>query len=77
MEQKKTRPLLLVLATLCVFVVVTAILLQLMPGPLKSMDYFVIGTVSTLMSLLALFLVIVSTSSVARNVFFKRRKKKT
>ena len=76
MEPKTTRPLLLVAATLCVFVVVTAILVQLMPAPLKSMDYFVIGTVATLMSLLALFLVIVSTSSAARNVFFKRRKKK-
>ncbi len=70
------RPLLLVLATLCVFVVTTAILLQLMPGPLKSMDYFVVGTVATLMSLLALFLVIIGTSSAAREIFFKRRKKK-
>ena len=69
------KPLLLVLATICVFVVVTAILLQLMPGPLKPMDYFVIGSVSTLLSLLALFLVMASTSN-TRNALFKRRKKK-
>ena len=67
---------LLVLATLCVFAAVAAILLQLMPGPLKSMDYFVIGSVATLLSLLALFLVMASTSSAARSVFLRRRKKK-
>ena len=70
------KPLLLVMATLCVFAAVTAILLQLMPGPLKSMDYFVIGTVATLLSLLALFLVKASTSSSGRSGFFKRRKKR-
>lgn len=65
----------LVAAAVCVFAAVAAILLQLMPGPLKSMDYFVVGAVSTLLALLALFIVMIGTSAKAKNVFFERRKK--
>lgn len=70
-----TRVWILVAAAVCVFAVVTAILLQLMPGPLKPMDYFVVGAVATLLALLALFIVMIGTSSKAKNVFFERRKK--
>lgn len=70
-----TRVWILVAAAVCVFAAVTAILLQLMPGPLKPMDYFVVGAVATLLALLALFIVMISTSSKAKNVFFERRKK--
>ncbi len=69
------RGLMLALAALCVFVVVAAALLKLMPEPLKESDYMVIGSVSTLVSLLVLFVVLVSTSMKSSNIFFKRRKK--
>ena len=65
----------LVLAAICVFAAVALILLRLMPGPLRDADYLVIGSVSTLISLLALFIVIITTSSKAKNTFFKRRRK--
>jgi len=69
------RTLALVLAVVMVFAVVAAIMLKVMPAPLKDADYLIIGSVSTLVSLLALFVVVVLTSGQTSNVFFKRRKK--
>jgi hypothetical protein len=69
------RGLLLGLAAVCVFVAVAAILTKLMPGPLKDSDYLVIGSVATLVALLVLFVVLLSTSMKASDVFFKRRRK--
>lgn len=69
------RTLILVLGVICVFAVVAAILLKLMPGPLKDSDYLVIGSVATLVSLLALFFGLISTSVKSRDTFFKKRKK--
>ena len=65
----------LVLGVMCVFAVVAAIMLKLTPGPLKDSDYLVIGSVATLVSLLALFFGLVATSLKVSDVFFKRRKK--
>ena len=67
--------LLLVIGGACVFAVTAAVMIQLMPAPLKDSDYLVIGSVATLVSLLVLFLVMLSTSMKASNVFFKRRRK--
>jgi len=69
------RGLILGMVAACVFVVVAAILLRLMPGPLRESDYLVIGSVATLVSLLVLFLMLVSTTLKSSNIFFKRRKK--
>ncbi len=69
------RALLLGSAGVCVFVVVAAIMTKLTPGPLKESDYLVIGSVATLVSLLVMFLVLLSTSMKASDVFFKRRRK--
>jgi ABC-type Fe3+-siderophore transport system permease subunit len=69
------RWLLLVLAAVCVFVVVAAIMIKLMPTPLKDSDFLLIGSVSTLLALLALFFALISTSLKSPDVFFKRRKK--
>jgi predicted outer membrane lipoprotein len=69
------RGLILGLGAACVFVVVAAILLRLMPGPLRESDYLVIGSVATLVSLLVLFLLLVSTTLKSSDIFFKRRKK--
>ena len=71
------RILVLCLGTLALFAVVALIMLRFMPGPLKDSDYLVVGSVSTLVALLALFLVLISTSVKSRDVFFKRRKKKS
>jgi hypothetical protein len=69
------RALLLGGSAVFVFVLVAGILLKLMPGPLKSSDYMVIGSVATLVALLVMFLLVASTTMKSRNVFFKRRKK--
>jgi ABC-type Fe3+-siderophore transport system permease subunit len=69
------RTLVLILGVICVFAVVALIMVKIMPGPLKDSDYLVIGSVATLVALLALFFGLVSTSMKASDVFFKRRKK--
>lgn len=69
------RGLILGLGAACVFAVVVLILLEVMPGPLRESDYLVIGSVATLVSLLVLFLLLVSTSLKSSDIFFKRRKK--
>jgi hypothetical protein len=69
------RALMLAAAALCVFTIVAAAMLKLMPEPLKESDYLIIGSVATLVALLVLFLVLISTSIKARDVFFRRRRK--
>jgi hypothetical protein len=69
------RTPLLALALVFVFAAVAAIMYKLMPAPLKDSDYFVIGSVATLVSLGVLFALIVTTSKDAGNIFFKKRKK--
>ena len=60
---------------ICVFVVVAAVMLKVMPGPLKESDYMVIGSVATLVALGSVFLVLVSTTMKSTDVFFKKRRK--
>jgi hypothetical protein len=69
------RTLVLVLGCVCVFGVVAAIMLRVMPEPLKDSDYLVIGSVATLVSLLTLFFGLASTTFKSSDTFFKRRKK--
>jgi hypothetical protein len=68
------RYVLLGLSAFCVFVIVAAIMLKLMPGPLRDSDYMIIGSVATLAALGVLFAVLVSTTK-SSNVFFKKRRK--
>ena len=63
------------LAVVIVFGVVVAILMQLVPGPRKPADYLVIGAVGTLVSLLAVFLVLITGMMRSPDVFYKRRQK--
>jgi hypothetical protein len=65
----------LALAAACVFAVVAAVMIKLMPTPLKDSDYLLIGSVSTLLALLSVFLVLISTTLKSGDLFFKRRKK--
>ena len=69
------RTLSLALAVVLVFAAVAGIMLKVMPAPLKDSDYLIIGSVSTMVSLLLLFVLLIVTSGKASNVFFKRRKK--
>jgi uncharacterized BrkB/YihY/UPF0761 family membrane protein len=68
------RVAILAAAILILFGTVSAVLLHLLPGPHKETDYLVIGAVSTLVSLLALFLVLITGFMRLPNVFFKKRK---
>jgi Na+/melibiose symporter-like transporter len=69
------RPLMLAAAGLCVFVIVAATMLKFLPEPHKESDYMVIGSVATLVALVVMFIVLISTSMRAKDVFFRRRKK--
>ena len=52
----KTRPTIAAIISLAIFILIIAVVPNLMPGPLKRMDYMVIGTLATLAALLAAFL---------------------
>jgi len=69
------RPLMLAAAGVCVFVIVAATMLKFVPQPHKESDYMVIGSVATLVALVVMFIVLISTSMRAKDVFFRRRKK--
>ena len=62
-------------AVVLIFAAVAGIMLKVMSAPLKDSDYLVVGTVATLVSMLALFVLLITTSGKKTNVFFKRRKK--
>ncbi len=70
------RTFLLALAVVFVFAAVAGIMLKVMPVPLRDSDYLIIGSVSTMVSLLLLFVILIATSGKASSVFFKRRKKR-
>ena len=62
-------------AVVLIFAAVAGIMLKVMSAPLKDSDYLVVGTVATLVSMLALFVLLITTSGKMSTVFFKRRKK--
>ena len=69
-----TRYLSLGLAAVCVFAVVAAIMLKLMPEPMRDSDYMIVGSVATLAALGVVFVVLIGTTK-SSNVFFKKRRK--
>ena len=70
------RQTILILAGVCVFTVSAAVMVAIMPAPLRDSDYLVIGSVATLVSLLVMFVALIATRSRTPNPFFKKRKKK-
>jgi hypothetical protein len=58
-----------------VFGIAAFALVQIMPSPLATRDYFIVGCLSTLVALGALFAILISTSLKSANPFFKRRKR--
>lgn len=67
--------MMLVGAGIGLFAVSIIVLIQLLPGPHSERDYFIIGCLATLVSLFALFLVLIKTWIKTPNLFFKRRKR--
>lgn len=70
------RQAILILGGVCVFAVSAAVIVAIMPSPLKDTDYLVIGSIATLVSLLVMFLVLIATRLKSPDPFFKKRKKK-
>lgn len=56
------------------FGVVVLILNQLLPGPRRPTDYLVIGGAATMVCLLVLFLILITTSMRASDIFFRKKK---
>ena len=59
-----------------VFVSAAALMVAVMPGPLRSVDYFMCGAVATLIACLAFFVGVVRLSRL-KNVFYKNRRRPT
>ena len=57
------------------FGITTIVLTRLLPGPHTERDYFIIGCLSTLVSLFVLFLILITTWMKTPNPFFKQRKR--
>ena len=56
------------------FTTVVLILNQVLPGPRRPTDYLVIGGAATMVCLLALFVVLISTTMRASDIFFRKKK---
>jgi hypothetical protein len=63
--------------TALVFLITLAIMLRLMPKPMRDTDYLVVGAVATLVAMLTLFVVLIRTTMKAPDTFGKRRPKGT
>ena len=61
--------------TLSLFLISVIVLLRVIPGPHREGDYLIIGCLATLVSLLVLFLIVITTSGKTPDVLFRRRKK--
>ena len=70
------RQIMLILGGVCVFVVSAAVIVAIMPAPLKDSDYLVIGSIATLVSLRVMFVALLATRLKSPDPFFKKRKKK-
>jgi amino acid transporter len=70
------RQTILILSGVCVFAVTAAVMVAIMPSPLKDSDYLVIGSIATLISLLVMFLALLATRLKSPDPFFKKRRKK-
>ena len=74
MPTSRGRVIGVVIACILVFAAVAAILIQILPKPLKPIDYMVVGSVATLISLVTVFFVLIVIWLRHPEVFSKRRK---
>ena len=75
MSSNGGRALMLVGFAVALFGISIIVLMQLLPGPHTERDYFIIGCLSTLISLFVLFLILIKTWIKTPNLFFKKRKR--
>jgi Na+/melibiose symporter-like transporter len=75
MSSNASRLLMLLGVAGALFAISIIVLTRLLPGPHTERDYFIIGCLSTLVSLFVLFVVLISTWLKTPNPFFKRRKR--
>jgi Na+/melibiose symporter-like transporter len=75
MSSNASRALMLLGVAVALFGISIIVLTRLLPGPHTERDYFIIGCLATLVSLVALFLILISTWMKTPNPFFKRRKR--
>ena len=69
------RGLMLLGVGAALFGISAIVLTRVLPGPYTERDYFIIGCLSTLVSLFVLFVIVISTWLKTPNPFFKRRKR--
>jgi hypothetical protein len=74
MAPNVSRALLLAGIGVALFGISAFVMILLLPGPHTEKDYFIIGCMATLMSLVAVFLIVVTTWIKTPNLFPKRRK---
>ena len=70
---RTARTLVLLFGVAFLFAAVVVILLHAIPGPHRHVDYLVIGAIATFTSMLALFVILITTWIKSPDVFFKRR----
>ncbi|MEK7408276.1 MAG: hypothetical protein AAB225_24660 [Acidobacteriota bacterium] len=75
MSPRSLRALLSGIALLLLYVAAAIILLRILPPPHTSADYFVAGSVATLVALLGLFAVLALGGAGVAGRFFRRRRK--
>ena len=56
----------------CVFGASAMILMQIVPGPMKALDFMVIGTVSVMLGLLVVFMMVIRSTKSGDMVFSRR-----
>lgn len=76
MTSAASKVILSALVVLFVFTLTAGILLKVMAGPRREVDYLVIGAASTAIALLVLFLLLIFTWAKTPDLFFKRRRPK-
>ena len=60
---------------LLVFLITVVVLVRIIPAPRSETDYLVIGGVATLVSMAALFVVLITTIFRSPDTFFRTRKR--
>jgi uncharacterized membrane protein len=75
MSSNAGRTLMLLGVAVALFAISIIVLMRVLPGPHTERDYFIIGCLSTLVSMFVLFVVLISTWIKTPNPFFKRRKR--
>jgi hypothetical protein len=68
------RVLLLIGGVCAVFTATVVLLLNVMPGPRREIDYFVIGALATFASMALVFIILVGSWMKREDTFFRRRK---